>query len=482
MSSSGGFGAVEASAADQLDAAVSGVFEVSLTPMSDDEVVDLMRDVERCARRLVAVQHRLLIDADERALPARSGRKSLKKFLMHALRLSSAEAGSRISHARAVGVSHDSAGEPVEPALPHTAEALTAGEVSRDHVRGIAAVINRIPDSVPAPERAAAEQVLAEFSRSGSPDDLGKLGEHLLAQLDPGGSVTTDRDRARMRGITLGRQRADGMSPVHGCLDPVLRALLDPLLAAYARPGMCHPDDPGGPAPDNVAAGDADSPGFADAAGRDRRSPAQRNHDAIKALLSSGVVGDKLGSHRGMPVSTVLTMSVDQVDDAAGVATTATGGTVPIRDALVLAQRSQPFLAVFDHGGLPLHLARTRRLASSAQRLALIAALRGCSRPGCDAPASLCAVHHVLDYRRHGATDIDNLTLACDSCHALIHDGPGGWKTVVTGPDSPYPGRTAWIPPPHIDPTGTPVVNHRHHANELLAEVLSRRHRNDISD
>lgn len=85
---------------------------------------------------------------------------------------------------------------------------------------------------------------------------------------------------------------------------------------------------------------------------------------------------------------------------------------------------------------MPLHLGRTKRLASREQRLALIAALHGCSRPGCNAPASMCAVHHVLDYRKNGITDLTNLTLACDSCHALIHDGPGGWKTSTEGSQS----------------------------------------------
>lgn len=263
------------------------------------------------------------------------------------------------------------------------------------------------------------------------------------------------------------------MSPLRGDIDPVLRALLDPLLAKYARPGMCNPDDPAGP---QVDLDRTDATAHADAAACDHRSPAQRNHDALKALLESGVLADRLGIHRGMPVATVLTMSIEDVEKTARVATTATGGTVPVRQALTLAERSQPWLAVFDHAGMPLHLGHTKRLASRDQRLALIAALKGCSRPGCDAPASLCAVHHILDHRKNGATDITNLTLACDACHALIHDGPGGWKTTTESPRSLYPRRTAWIAPPHIDPDQRPRINHRHRAGELLAEALSRIH------
>ncbi|QIS14812.1 DUF222 domain-containing protein [Nocardia arthritidis] len=127
------------------------------------------------------------------------------------------------------------------------------------------------------------------------------------------------------------------------------------------------------------------------------RSPA-----VLKHALSSGV----LGEHRGLPVTAILT----DVENASGVATTASGGLVPIRDALRLAENAHQYLAIFDHHGLPLHLGRQRRLANRYQRLALIASTRGCTRPGCDAPATLTAVHHVSDWTKGGSTDIENLT------------------------------------------------------------------------
>ncbi|MGW3541565.1 HNH endonuclease signature motif containing protein [Nocardia niigatensis] len=103
-------------------------------------------------------------------------------------------------------------------------------------------------------------------------------------------------------------------------------------------------------------------------------------------------------------------------------------------------------------------LGRCERLASPAQRLALIARDKGCTRPGCETPASMCAVHHVTDWVEGGPTDLNNLTLACDHCHALVNDSAEGWKTVVMGKDSPYRGRTGWIAPRSLDPTGTPRV------------------------
>ncbi|WP_237724082.1 MULTISPECIES: HNH endonuclease [unclassified Rhodococcus (in: high G+C Gram-positive bacteria)] len=77
-------------------------------------------------------------------------------------------------------------------------------------------------------------------------------------------------------------------------------------------------------------------------------------------------------------------------------------------------------------------------------------------------------MHHVTDWRKGGHTDIEGLALVCDGCHAQINDGPAGWATRSAPHHSAYAGRTEWIPPPHIDPTRRPRINHRHHPGELI--------------
>ena len=265
------------------------------------------------------------------------------------------------------------------------------------------------------------------------------------------------------------------MSTLTGCLTPTARAMLDAVLAKWARPGMNNPTDPDSP----TGTGDSVAPAvLAAAAARDTRTEAQRNHDAFEAMARVLLETGTLGTHRGLPVTVLVTMSLDQLEHAAGgVATTATGGTLPIADALHLARRAHPVLVVFDHHGRPLHLGRERRLASADQRLALIAADGGCTRPGCDAPASRCAVHHVEDWAKGGRTDIDHLALACDACHAQVNDGPFGWTTIT----DPTTGRTAWIPPARIDPTQTPEVNYRHHPDQLL-DRARRQQQNETGD
>ncbi|MFF2552783.1 DUF222 domain-containing protein [Nocardia sp. NPDC058058] len=465
-----------AASAIALAAAVDGLLGSSLDPHSDDEFIAVMREVEASVRKLEAVKHRFTSEVSTRSLPGRYGSPTPAAFLRQTLHLSNADAVSRVRAADKLAVQTFTTGI-LEAPLAYVAEAQREGAISGDHARQIMAIMNRLPSELDMGKKEVAEEILTDYARNGFPDALPRLGEEIMMRVDPDGQLAKDADRQRMRGITIGRQRADGMSTVSGELTPTLRAVLDPVLAKLARPGMCNPDDPESPwtADESIHREVVEA-----AAKRDTRSAAQRTHDALLGFLRPEIGTTNLGSHRGLPVSTVITMSIGEVERAAGVVTTASGGTVSVPEALKLASKSIPYLAIFDPNGMPLHLSGKRvgtkahRLATKAQRLALTAAEKGCTRPECDAPATMAAVHHIVEWAKGGPTDIENLTLACDSCHALVHDGPGGWKTVVMGPETDYPGRTGWIAPSHIDPTGTPRVNHRHHPGELMAASLAR--------
>ncbi|WP_405135141.1 DUF222 domain-containing protein [Nocardia sp. NBC_01388] len=525
-----------------LSVAVDHLLNACLVPLQDDEFIAVMREVETCKRKLEAVQTRFVVETTSRGLAQRGGVASAKVFLRQTLGISRADAASRVGLAVETGPRIVS-GVELEPTLAHVAAAHREGVIGVDHVRRIMTVMNRLPGSLDADVREATELQLTEFAPTGYPEGLPVMGEVLLAGLDPDGSLSSEADRDRMRGLTLGAERADGMSPWNGEINRKLRSVLEPMFAKLARPGMCNPKDPQSPW---VSDHKLSAQELAACVERDTRSPAQRNHDALLAFLRPEFGGPaKLGKHRGLPVSVIVTMSVSDLEAEAGVATTASGGIVSIPEALELAVQSNKYLAVLNPVGLPLYLGRgersadlehlrsssgiesgiegesrsvtsdrdshssgtercterksgsvslgagTRpaclvfgprtfgadripRLAGPAQRLALIASEKGCTRPGCDAPATMCAVHHITEWAQGGPTDIDNLTLACDHCHAQVHDGPGGWKTVVMGPDSQFAGRTGWIGPPHINPTGEPQVNHLHHPLELKAAALAR--------
>ncbi|MCU1642384.1 MAG: hypothetical protein JWN03_2659, partial [Nocardia sp.] len=354
------------------------------------------------------------------------------------------------------------------PVLPSAAQALDEGAISLDHVRVIRAVMNRLPDNASAADRDYAEAQMAHHARTLDPTHLPRIGEIVLNTLDPDGTLTEHADRQRQRSASVGPQRYDLMSTLTVELTPDARSAFDAVMAKLARPGMCNPADKESPWADD---GQLPPDLLKACAARDERTKVQRQHDALLAVLHPDFNPAKLGSHRGLPVATILTMSIEDVERAAGVATLATGGSVPVQDAVKLAaRRSKTFVLVKNKNGMPLHIGEAR-LANPAQRLALTATERGCTRPGCTAPASMCAVHHVTEFSKGGRTDIENLTLACDHCHALVKDGPRGWTTIKLGPESDFPGRTAWIAPAHVDPSGTAQVNHLHHPGEMLTAV-----------
>jgi hypothetical protein len=73
-------------------------------------------------------------------------------------------------------------------------------------------------------------------------------------------------------------------------------------------------------------------------------------------------------------------------------------------------------------------------------------------------------VHHAQrDWQHGGATDINELTLACGCDNRLVNATPNGWTTRKR----PRDNRTEWIPPPHLE-RGQSRINYYHHPEELL--------------
>ncbi|TDZ83118.1 hypothetical protein DE4585_01913 [Mycobacteroides salmoniphilum] len=254
----------------------------------------------------------------------------------------------------------------------------------------------------------------------------------MMALLNPDGEFS-DVDRARRRGISIGQQGFDGMSPISGLLDPETRAYLDAVFSKLAAPGMCNPNDQtpmvdGEPAPE--------------AAERDSRSSAQRNHDALRTCLRSTLACGQLGSHHGLPVTVVVSTTLKELENAAGVAITGAGTRLPLHDLIRMAAHAHHCLTIFNDDGRPLYLGRSKRIATADQRIVLHAQDRGCTHPGCHVPGYLCEVHHIHEWADGGNTDIDNLTFACAPHHRLLDHG---WTT-----RKHTDGTTQWIPPPQL--------------------------------
>jgi hypothetical protein len=339
-------------------------------------------------------------------------------------------------------------GELWELVLPATAAAQRNGELGAGHVAVIRSFWQRIPDFVDIETRAKAEAQLARLAGEHRPDELSKLADKLMDCLNPDGDFS-DVDRARRRGLTIGRQDLDGMSRIGGYLTPEARATIDAIFAKLAAPGMCNPDD------ENPCV--SGTPSQAAIQG-DTRSASQRNHDALLAAARALLASGDLGQHNGLPASIIVTTTLEELEAGAGRGLTGGGTLLPMSDVIRLASHAHHYLAIFDNGKA-LALYHTKRLASPAQRIMLHAKDRGCSHPGCTVPGYLCEVHHCTPYCTHPATGIDNLTLVCRPHHKLADYG---WNTRKNARS-----QTEWIPPPHLD-RGQPRVNTYHHPEKLL--------------
>jgi Domain of unknown function (DUF222) len=434
---------------EALDGDLDRLCELSFDVLTTPERLRALERLERLYRRLRAPQHALINQLDAQASAEELG-GSLRCGLADRLRITKTEAGRRIEEAADLGECRALTGEPLAPQLGATAAGQRQGLIGDGHIKVIRSFFAQLPADVDAPTRHAAEADLADKAAGYRPDELAKYAQRIMDWLHPDGAFS-DAERARKRGITLGTQEFDGMSPISGLLTPELRAAIEAMLAKLAAPGACNPDD---------ATPVVDATPDEDAVRRDTRTPAQRNHDAVLAGLRGLFASGQLGQHNGLPVSIVVTTTLTDLEAATGKALTAGGTLVPMSDVIRWAGHAHHYLAIFDNGR-PLALYHTKRLASPAQRIMLYAKDRGWSRPGCDAPAYHSQVHHIKGWQATRRTDIDDLTLACGPDNRLAEKG---WTTRTNARSE-----TEWIPPPHLD-HGQPRTNAFHHPERFLRD------------
>ncbi|OBF07597.1 hypothetical protein A5730_12235 [Mycobacterium sp. ACS4054] len=423
--------------------------ELSFDVLTTPERLRVLERVESVARQLRTPQHALINQLDAQGSAEELG-GSLPTGLADRLRITKAEAARRIGEARELGQRRALTGEPLPPKLSATAAGQRAGLIGDGHVNVIRGFLAQLPAEVDALTRQAAEADLAAKAAGYRPDELAKYARRVMDWLHPDGEFS-DAERARKRGITLGKQDFDGMSRLSGLLTPELRAAIEAMLAKLAAPGACNPDD---------ETPVVDATPDEEAVRRDTRSTAQRNHDAFVAGLRGLLASGNLGQHNGLPVSIVVTTTLQDLEAAAGKALTAGGTLVPMADVIRWAGHAHHYLAIFDKGrSLTLH--HTKRFASPAQRIMLYAKDRGCTRPGCDAPAYHSQVHHVRGWTATHRTDVDDLTLACGPDNRLAEKG---WTTRTNAR-----GETEWLPPAHLD-RGQPRTNSFHHPERFLRD------------
>lgn len=466
-------------------------------------------EVERLARVVQRLQVRVA-GAVEATSPARSGADSADDpapyrrgcdLLRTRVRISGAEARRRIRAASALLPRASLTGEPIEAASPVLAGAVGlvpggaviaeevrertlggSGEASDDRAPGAEAVavilrvLDRAATVAPPDVVRAAEHTMTTYAATFDPGTLERVGQRLLAHLDPDGDEPREKDLRARQGVHVGATRG-GLVHLDIWADllqaEVLLGVFDagtnPRAANGARLGV-----------DVVA--DAGATDKAPETPVEDRTRPQIMLDALIAACETALRAGGLPRVGGLPPQLMITMGLE--DLRAHLAPPAPGEG---RDDRAPATAARTGLALLPHAG-PVPAARVRRIACDADlipvvlggrseivdlgrrhrlvpaslRRALVARDGGCIFPGCTIPSTWCEAHHVVPWMSGGRTDADNCVLLCSGHHHAVHTGR--WLVVPTrgdparvqAPDILAGTSLPWAPSKIVPPGGTP--------------------------
>jgi hypothetical protein len=405
----------------------------SLTTLSDDDLLAVLRDVEVEQRRSYARQLQVIAELEARGVALARGYGGIGALVREVGNHDPVRARRLVAHARAVTPSRGLSGAEIEADLPRVAEHLEAGTVGVDQVEAIRTAMQALPGSVSVDDRSAAEAILCEAAVTSAPKVVARLGREIAARLDPDGPAPSEKELARPdRWLEL-RQRPDGSVTGMFGLDAETGTLLTNLLSPHTTP-------------------QADEPGL------DRRGRDERYGDALTEVLRLAARCPEVPSEAGEPVSVLVSVSLADLRRDAGRGLVDGHLQLPVAQVRRMACDSRVIPMVLSSQGEPLDVGRSSRTVPRAIRRALIHRDGGCTFPGCDRNAKWCQAHHIIHWADGGPTSLGNLTLLCARHHRVLHHTD--WQVHMRG------GRPWYRPPAYLDAHRTPRRNtlHTHRA------------------
>jgi hypothetical protein len=437
--------------------------------LADDELLGCIAAVEALGRRVDAL--RVTVAAE---LEARSGRERGQEglaqrhgftrgshFVELIARVSSAEASRRVRLGAALRPGVGLCGQVLPPAFPLAADAVARGDIGTDAARTIIDCLTQASRVASRDDLDAAETALVAQACTASPDLVAVQARVWREALDPDGAEPREATIRRRRALHLGRE-VGGLTPFSGLAEPTFAALLRSALSEGSGQGVLPrflSDADRADGTETVATRDGDIVERL----RDPRTRAQRHHDILAGMLAAGVraaerggraVADESGAGASsstgsvsMRPLTAVTAVVHLKDLRDGAGSGWLDDVLEPVSAVTIRQLAcdggiRPI--VLGDNGEVLHLGRTQRLFSPAQRRALAVRDGGCVWPSCTAPPGWCQAHHVTEWERGGRTDVDNGALLCSAHHHMLHASEFTMRMID--------GRPRLLSPPWLDP------------------------------
>jgi hypothetical protein len=422
-------------AVDAVEVAVEHLIKLvgdgALCDLGAFGLVETMQRFETVRNKLPVVDRAMIAYGTEQGVPAALSERSMTRVLMKGLRLSAGEASRRVKAAEHLADRRSMTGEPLQPVRAHLSAAQRDGLVTAEQVSVIDTALRKVKHCDPAAVEAG-EVLLVEQAGKLGYADLDLVAAKLVEAIDPDGILPSDEAEHRLRRFFHLKHRKDGSWAGDFRLTPEVGQKLAALLGPLTSPQTTRLDTPsdqeqGTPATKQVLP--------------DERSQGQRRHDALETILDRLLDSADLPTSGGTPTTLIITMSWQDFISPNGIGTYPDGSPVSARTARDLADQADIAFCLKTAKGAVLDLYRSRRIATLAQTLALIARDGGCSFPACDVRPEWCERHHIIAWYDGGDTNLANLTLI-----------------IVQLPSPPV--RQTWLAvpdqhrrPPGVDPT-----------------------------
>ncbi len=388
--------------------------------MSDDELLGALdegfgrkHESDSLLVRLAAVIiHRSRSSLGTDGLAARTGNASPATLLADIGRISLAEAHRICRVAEGTTVRMSLIGEHLPEEYPLVAEAVGGACIPIDSANAIIAALAQASPSADAIHLEAAEQALVQFAVENPVDAVRKLAACWRDALDVDGIEPREDELIASRSLRR-TILANGLKRYRLDLDPVGAAFMDAAIDAQVGAVIRAPrfDTPDG-------GGDELIP--------DPRTITQIAADAVVDLARHGIACTS--TDVPLPAATIVVrMTLDALVTGRGAAQI-DGIEQPISatTARRMAADARLIPVVLGGSGEVLDLGVSRRLFSTAQRIALAERDGGCAWANCARPPSHTEAHHIEWWSRGGETNLGNGILLCSAHHHTVHrDGWG---------------------------------------------------------
>jgi hypothetical protein len=295
--------------------------------------------------------------------------------------------------------------------LPRLRAAFSDGRVSLDHVTAITAA------AVPGRRQAieGLEDSLVELAEHAQPRDVRAAVARIRDVEDADGSDSQplpDAGPDPRRSFSV-RDSIDGLGEIDATLDALTTEWLRTLLDVFDEPDP--PDTPTD----------------------ERRTPAQRRHDAFHAMLT------RIGAHPDTPKlqgARPHVLAMIDVSTLIGVDCQATrspqlryAGEMTSELARQIAEDARVTAVQTMGPWRPTNVGRHHRTLPPWLREPMQMLHGTCCGPDCDRPATWSEAHHVRAWTADGETSLDNSAPTCSRHHDMVENG--GW-TVTVDPDT----------------------------------------------